>query len=286
MREDRKAHGVRHAPECRRRIEQSARDASDPRITRMDTRHTSFDQRLARHVAREYAPEPQDPTVHQEGGVTVSVSASAEQEKREQTTPQTFETPYVHLEAPQDATNAEPQGDDMDIQELHSQEASIELNLLEDRESIKSMFEQNPKVNIEEWTDTEIEEAIRLYELFLVHGVEQNVAKQKVVELYSPPRVTEHIKGICGQTLQTGSTFDIRPGRDGRGWDLSKQEVRAQVRRKIQAEKPYIVIGSPPCTDFCVLQRAWNLPRMKPEEVQRRIVSAKVHLDFCAEIYA
>ena len=33
------------------------------------------------------------------------------------------------------------------------------------------------------------------------------------------------------------------------------------------------------------MQRSWNHWRMEPEEVQRRLIEAKLHLDFCIEVY-
>ena len=147
------------------------------------------------------------------------------------------------------------------------------------------MFADSPKVKELDWTKEKTNEALRILEVFLVHGVEPEEAKNRVIELYSPPRVTNEIHGKCGRFLQTGSTFDLRPGRDGKSWDLSKPEVRAKVRRQISREKPYLVIGSPPCTDFSLLQINWNFHRMQPEEVKRRMIEARLHLSFCAEIY-
>ena len=50
-------------------------------------------------------------------------------------------------------------------------------------------------------------------------------------------------------------------------------------------EKPYVVIGSPPCTDFCTLNQNINHKRMTPDEVRRRMTEARIHLEFCAEVY-
>ena len=47
VRERRKGHGVRHIPECRRRIERLAREEDDPRVRRIDARNERFNERLA-----------------------------------------------------------------------------------------------------------------------------------------------------------------------------------------------------------------------------------------------
>ena len=62
-------------------------------------------------------------------------------------------------------------------------------------------------------------------------------------------------------------------------------EDRAKARRRIQREKPSVVIGSPPCTDSCTLNQNINHKKMPAEEVRRRMTEARLHLEFCAEIY-
>ena len=70
----------------------------------------------------------------------------------------------------------------------------------------------------------------------------------------------------------------------GRPWDLSKHFMRERVRQLVRETKPFIVIGSPPCTLFCQLQ---NLSRHKrdPAVLAKRLEDAKQHLRFCLEIY-
>ena len=57
---------------------------------------------------------------------------------------------------------------------------------------------------------------LHIYELFLIHGVSRGVAKAKVAELYSPPRVTEEMRRIPNLGLMEGATYDIFQGKDFR----------------------------------------------------------------------
>ena len=77
----------------------------------------------------------------------------------------------------------------------------------------------------------------------------------------------------------------MRPNKAGVSYDLTAPRDRAKVRSIIKAERPYLVIGSPPCTEYTQMQQNWNHWRMQPDEVKRRLIQAKLCVDFCAEIY-
>ena len=79
-------------------------------------------------------------------------------------------------------------------------------------------------------------------------------------------------------------SFDLKADENGVRLDLTKISDRARARRRIQQEKPYVVIGSPPCTDFCTLNQNINHKKMSPDVVRRRMVEARLHLEFCAEV--
>ena len=70
----------------------------------------------------------------------------------------------------------------------------------------------------------------------------------------------------------------------GEPWDLGRHEVRERVRKLIRDTKPFMVIGSPPCTMFCALQ---NLNKSKRDEgvFTKRLENAKRHIRFCIELY-
>ena len=88
-------------------------------------------------------------------------------------------------------------------------------------------------------------------------GEIENVSKkpkQKVSirEIFSPERVCKR----CGQHgLAPGSSFDLHTG-----YDLGRYAVQQEVEKVIDEEDPDLLIGSPPCTKFSILQ---NLVRAK-----------------------
>jgi hypothetical protein len=125
-----------------------------------------------------------------------------------------------------------------------------------------------------------------MLDLFLVHGVDPGIARLKVSELFSPPRVAEQLRVLPDfASFEPGSTFDLRADRNGRCWDFLRADHRKEVRRRIAEERPYLAVGSPPCADFSVLFRGLCAPRMHPEEVKKRRVKAELLLRFSAEIY-
>ena len=128
-------------------------------------------------------------------------------------------------------------------------------------------------------------EATTLMELLMVHGVGAEAAKAKVAELYSPPRVTKELRKVRSMNLAAGSTFDMVADSAGRVWDFRRADDRARARRQISKEQPYLVIGSPPCTSFSLLNVNLNRGRVDAKELQRRQAEGRVLLNFAAEIY-
>lgn len=82
-------------------------------------------------------------------------------------------------------------------------------------------------------------------------------------------------------SLGPGSTFDLRSNRDGANWDFRKSSDRKEARRRIEVERPYLVIGSPPCAQ----RIGTNVRGVSPEEGRRRKAEARVLLNFALETY-
>ena len=97
-----------------------------------------------------------------------------------------------------------------------------------------------------------------------------------VTEIYSPERVNK-LAAKMGRVPLTN------------GWDFSREDHRRRAWRLIKETKPYMVIGSPPCTMFSMLQEL-NLHLHKDDapwmaEFDRKWRFAVQHIEFCAQIY-
>ena len=109
-----------------------------------------------------------------------------------------------------------------------------------------------------------------------------------ISEIYSQPRIAQEaaLRRHGGMVLRPGWSLDLtrEDPATGKAWDLSRREVRERVRQLVRDTRPFIVIGSPPCTMFCGLQ---NLRNGKRDEdlFQKKLEDAKKHVRFCVEIY-
>ena len=103
-----------------------------------------------------------------------------------------------------------------------------------------------------------------------------------ISEVYSPPRVSHE---ALKMGLKRGFALDIAADdpTPGRRWDLGVASVRREVIRRIEDEKPDLLVVTPPCTWFSVLMR-WNFRRMDPATVTAGMAQARSHLAFAVQL--
>jgi hypothetical protein len=114
-----------------------------------------------------------------------------------------------------------------------------------------------------------------------------------VAELYSPPRVTailprpsvsgHRVPGRSG--LVAGSSFDLQVDEAGVAWDFTRPSDRKRAWDRLRAEKPFLVVGSPPCTMFSQLQLNLNAKKMGKVKWEERRKEAEVLLVFAVAVY-
>ena len=106
-----------------------------------------------------------------------------------------------------------------------------------------------------------------------------------VSEIYSPPRVTAATKLLPELRLIPGFALDLTTSDvDGRLWDFDDKVMRDRAMQKVLKEKPMLLIGSPMCTAFSTWQYINNKVR-SPVTVAAELKRAKMHLEFCIELY-
>ena len=116
-------------------------------------------------------------------------------------------------------------------------------------------------------------------------GISPGDSWQTVFEIFSPPRVTAEMNRRPNLTLVGGASFDLQADENGVSWDFLIKEHRDRCRRRVIEEKPYLVIGSPPCTMFSTLQNLSRAKRENTPEFRRRLAEARTLLEFMVEIY-
>ena len=92
------------------------------------------------------------------------------------------------------------------------------------------------------------------------------------------PRRSLGIKGLGAFDLRT-----LKPG--GGNWDFAKEADRKLAMKLVQELNPDFVIGSPPCTSWCVWNQHMNYPKMCPERVKALMDEGRIHLEFIARLY-
>ena len=102
-----------------------------------------------------------------------------------------------------------------------------------------------------------------------------------ITEVYSPERVNKVVKKWG---LVPGSSLDLT-----NGFDFTKAEDRKRAWTRVKEEDPFLLVGSPPCTLFSLLQEL-NLVvnKNKPgwmDEFNRRKAEAIEHIRFCCLLY-
>ena len=85
--------------------------------------------------------------------------------------------------------------------------------------------------------------------------------------------------------LAPGATFDLRVDEHGLSYDVLKTTDRQRIRERLDRERPWLVVGSPPCVDWGIFNQNLDLRRMTESEVRRRMVIAEVQLRFACEVY-
>ena len=93
-----------------------------------------------------------------------------------------------------------------------------------------------------------------------------------VAEVYSAPRVTKTFKLMPSMELIPRFALDLS-GEDENGdsWDFTRADMSAKARALLLETKPFLTIGSPPCTAFSSWQ-ALNAARLgwTAQDVKRR----------------
>ena len=97
-----------------------------------------------------------------------------------------------------------------------------------------------------------------------------------IAEFYSPPRVAAM---AVEYGLKPGFSMDLDTG-----WDFRRAQDRKKALEELLCTEPHVLIGSPPCTDFSVIQNI-NRERMGEVEWQRRNIEAMDHLEFACDMY-
>ena len=60
-------------------------------------------------------------------------------------------------------------------------------------------------------------------------------------------------------------------------WDLCKKSVHDRMGKMVVSSKPFMLVGSPPCTPFSILQEL-NPPKRDPRVVEAELAAGHAHM--------
>ena len=98
----------------------------------------------------------------------------------------------------------------------------------------------------------------------------------RIGEVYSEPRVTKQAEA---QGIQSAGAYDLK-----NGYDFTKASDRERCFRKLEAEDPDVLVISPPCGPFSILQE-WNYRRMPLKKAVVMLQEGVQHLNFAMRLY-
>ena len=124
-------------------------------------------------------------------------------------------------------------------------------------------------------------EAAKLYVNKIYNG------KATFVEMYGQGSiVAEANKNRRSLNITGLNAFDLRTLKpDGQPWNFNVRADRKLARQMINEADPEWIIGSPPCTAFCIWNRQPNYRKMPIEKVRQAISEGERHLRFCCSLY-
>lgn len=109
------------------------------------------------------------------------------------------------------------------------------------------------------------------------------VCGSDVAEVYNPARFTSRCNSFG---LRPGFVVDMTVGSTSKGepWDLTRPEHQAEFKRLLVREKPFVLMGAPPCNAFSPLQ---NLNKAKRSDEENAAIEeeGKTHLHNAVDGY-
>jgi len=111
--------------------------------------------------------------------------------------------------------------------------------------------------------------------------------KALVSEIYSPPRVTAELRRSKYKFMLPGFALDISgiDEDDGQPWNFCIAGKRDKVRRMVNEQKPFMLIGCPPCKAYSTWQALNESKSSDPAAYRRAKMQAGIHLAFVASLY-
>ena len=290
-----RAVGTGHSAVCRGRFQAIFVQQADGRVERALERHGN----QADAVGPEAAPE---------GDADMEGQASDEELDVAPDTPRAWDDEDLDV-APQTPLPVTPEDSDLDIDDDRVQMGAVVqaprgrwtdedddgevqgpwTDLAQHGAGVKSAAGRELTDDIVEAVNVGAERPIaakeRVRRICQVSGMNESEVRKTVTELFSPPRVNAELSEDSVNGIAAGTSFDLIIDQEsGEAWDFLSADHRRKCWSRLRAEDPWVVIGSPPCTAFSIIN-GLNKFRVAAETRERKLIEGKVLLNFALDVY-
>jgi hypothetical protein len=293
-----RAVGTGHSAACRGRFQAIFVQQADGRVERALERH----ENQGDAVGPEAAPEGDADMEGLEGQASDAELVAPD-------TPRAWDDEDLDV-APQTPLPVTPEDSDVDINDDHVQMRAVVqaprgrwADVEDDDEvqgpwtdlaqhgaaAVKSMAASELTDDIVEAVNMGAERPIaakeRVRRICQVSGMNESEVRKTVTELFSPPRVNAELTKNSVSGIAAGTSFDLIIDQEsGEAWDFLRADHRRKCWSRLRAEDPWVVIGSPPCTAFSIIN-GLNKFKSAAETRERKLVEGKVLLNFALDVY-
>ena len=280
-------HSKNHTEDCRTRIEAAVAESDDGK-TRLDKNKDRIDHAVAQILV-----------AHPEWGLettaTGSVPEAKEGEKQDETIGlqeiparddvETFVEPDTLITAMEDETQLEDRARTRTETRLRTPERAPATRRVSTDEG-PLPYPKTRRLS-EDAMETEVDDSALMEASIDALSAQDILILDKIVkgadimEVFSPARVNELAVKFG---LIAGASLDLT-----NGFDFDKKEDRDRCWKIVIHDKPQVLVGSPPCTMFSMLQELNIAVHGKDEAWMKKFEEQKAkatrHIEFCCELY-
>ena len=155
--------------------------------------------------------------------------------------------------------------------------------MVEEVDRTRALGEKEEKSEEDEGKRRRLNEMSQEYNLDdLINEALDSMRPYSAAEVYSPPRIVEEamkrgLKGLWSLDLTT-----VDPD-DGKSWDFNDEEKRRKAKALVTRDRQWLLIGSPMCTAFSILQNISKHLNVERKKIEFK--RATTHIKFTCELY-
>ena len=167
-----------------------------------------------------------------------------------------------------------------ELAERVEEEAMQDINMAQNSEDVINILHKAMSKIMKVHTPKPIDSDKELLQLMRTARL---LGEPHVSEIYSPPRVTA-IADQFGMRPGFALGLNVNDPFDNKPWNFDDPEKRKRAKKPLHQQRPMLLVGSPMCRAFSVLNRL-NRKNMGDTKWNEMVQHGLKHLRFCCELY-